>query len=77
MKEKITGARGQSADGNYRRPYESGQLQGVREKGEEGGGTFRKAEVGGRHFRFLVGFGWGNLEFSGKRAIFRLVRRLQ
>jgi hypothetical protein len=77
MKEKITGARGQSADGNYRRPYGSGQLPGKGKRTEEWGGLFRKAEVGGWDFRFLVGSGRGRLEFSGEKAIFGLVRRLQ
>ena len=38
---------------------------------------FRKAEVGGRQFRFLVVFGSGIWEFPKEKAIFGLVWRLQ
>ena len=77
MKERVAGARGQSADGNYRRPYESGQLTGGREMGKRGCRLFRKTEVGGWHFRFLVVFGSGISEFSKETAVLGLVRRLQ
>ena len=73
MKERVAGARVQSADGNYRRPYEWGQLTLVGWEGDEGVRLFRKAEVGGRHFRFLVVFGGGILEFPKEKAVFGLV----
>jgi hypothetical protein len=38
---------------------------------------FRKTEVGGRHFRFLVVFGGRISEFPKEKAIFGLVWRLQ
>ena len=77
MKERVAGARGQSADRNYRRPYEWGQLARILRRGVEGVQLFRKAEVGGRHFRFLVVFGGGISEFPKEKAVLGLVWRLQ
>ena len=45
--------------------------------GRERGRLFRKTEVGGWHFRFLVVFGSGISEFAREMAILGLVRRLQ
>jgi len=73
MKERVAGARVQSADGNYRRPYESGQLIRLFGLGEDRAQLFRKTEVGGRHFRFLVAFGGEISEFPGEKVISGLV----
>jgi hypothetical protein len=69
MKERVAGARGQSADRNYRRPYESGQLTPMIWMSGERIRLFRKTEVGGRHFRFLVVFGRGISEFPRENVI--------
>ena len=73
MKERVAGARGQSADGNYiggntRRVNYPRLLDG-----EERVGLFRKTEVGKRHFRFLVAFGGRILEFPKEKVVLRLV----
>jgi hypothetical protein len=54
MKESVAGARGQSADGNYRRPYESGQLRGGREMGKWGVESSEKRRLEGG----ISGFWW-------------------
>ena len=72
-KERVAGAREQSADRNYRRPYERGQLTLAEWEGGEGVQLFRKAEVGRRHFRFLVVFGSGIWEFPKEKAVWGLV----
>ena len=54
MKERIAGARVQSADGNYRRPYERGQLTLADWMGFEGGNSSEKRRLGSG----ISGFWW-------------------
>ena len=54
MKERVAGARGQSADRNYRRPYERGQLTRVVLEGVEGAESSEKRRLAGG----ISGFWW-------------------
>jgi hypothetical protein len=72
MKERIAGARGQSADGNYRRQYGLGQsMGGIFKRGEDktlpkNGGWRRMVPVFGGFELTLSGF-------SKKKAVLSLV----